>query len=266
MKRNPLPLWAAAALAVPLLATAQDEALSEIPVTALSPETAAAAPATSARWALGLRAGSSGLGAELALGLSERFDLRAGYYGGTYSGSVNYDGIDYDADLKAQAGALMLDFRPFAGGFRITAGVYSAPPDIAFRHIANNDSYEIGGAQYTADGRLDGDIDLGGVTPYAGIGWGGGSGRAPGFGMSLDVGVMFAQSPSISLQATGRACNSSVLACDPNGLSGFDVNDPSDPRAQTFQDELEQERQNVEDDVSNYNLWPVISLGVHYRF
>ncbi len=131
--------------------------------------------------------------------------------------------------------------------------------------MANNKTYQIGGAEYTADGRLDGDIDLGGVTPYAGIGWGGGSG-APGFAMSLDVGVMIAQSPSIALQATGRACNSSVLACDPNGLAGFDVNDPNDARAQTFRDELEQERQNVEDDVSSYKLWPVLSLGLHYRF
>jgi hypothetical protein len=265
MMRIQHSLWFAVALSAPALAGAQDDTLAEIPVSPLSPETAAVPAPAGGRWALGLRAGSSGLGAELALGLSARFDLRAGYYGGTYSDSVNYDGIDYDADLEAQAGAVMLDFRPFAGGFRVTAGVYSAPPDIVFRHTANNDSYEIGGAEYTADGQLDGDIDLGGVTPYAGIGWGGGSG-APGFAMSLDVGVMFAQSPSISLQASGRACNSSLLACDPNGLTGFDVNDPDDARAQTFRDELEQERRNVEDDVSNYKLWPVLSLGVHYRF
>ncbi len=116
MKQSRLAWLFAAGLAVPGTAGAQDDALTEIPVTPLSSETTATEPAVSSgRFALGLRAGSSGLGLELALGLSERFDVRAGYYGGTYSHSVNYDGIDYDGSLKAQAGSAMLDFRPFGG-------------------------------------------------------------------------------------------------------------------------------------------------------
>ncbi len=175
------------------------------------------------------------------------------------------DGIDYDGDFRFNAGAVMLDYRPFAGGFRISAGGYTGAPEIKLVAEGDNEQFDVGNRQYTADGRLDGDIDLGGAAPYVGIGWGGRP-SGTGFGFSFDVGVMFTSSPGISLTATGNACDSTVVACNPNGLAGFDVNDPNDPRAQAFQSELEQERQNLEDDAKDYKYWPVVNLGVHYRF
>lgn len=247
-----------------VLGVAQAE-LSTIPVESLDSGSTPAAVETPSRFALGIRAGTSGLGAELSMRLSPRFDVRAGYYGGSYSDEVNYDGIDYDGELSIGAGSLMLDFRPFAGAFRVSAGAFTTTPDIDFSHVANDETLQIGNAEYTADGRLDGSVDLGDVAPYAGIGWGGGSSDS-GLGFSLDIGVVFAESPAIALQATGRACNSTVAGCDPDGFTGFDVNDPDDARAQVFRDELEQERQNAESDVADYDLYPVVSLGLHYRF
>lgn len=214
---------------------------------------------------VGLRVGSGGIILDYAHALGTHFDLRGGYALGKVSQEVEEDGIDYDADVEFASALAMLDYRPFAGGFRVSAGAYSRAPDITLLTRAEDEQYEIGDSEYTASGRLDGDIDLGAVTPYLGIGWGGTTGGT-GLGWSVDVGVMLADAPSAEFVANGRACDSSLFACDPDGPLGFDVNDPDDPRAQAFRSELEDEEDNVEAELEDLRYWPVVSLGVHYRF
>src|SRR5690606_18211267 len=130
--------------------------------------------------------------------------------------------------------------------------------------IGNNDQYEVGGREYTATGRIDGDVDFGSAAPYLGLGWGGTT-SGTGFGLSFDAGVLFADAPAVALAAQGRACDSTLTACDPSGPSGFDV-ESSDLRAQAFRDELDNEREEVEQDIEGLRYWPVVSLGLHYRW
>jgi hypothetical protein len=214
---------------------------------------------------VGLRVGSGGIVLDYAHALGTRFDLRGGFALGKVGREIEEDGIDYDADVEFASVLGMLDYRPFAGGFRISAGAYSRAPEVALLTRGEDEQYQIGNNEYTASGRLDGDIDFGAVTPYLGIGWGGTTGGA-GFGWSADVGVMIADAPSVELVANGRACSSTLLACDPDGPFGFDVNDPDDPRARAFRSELEREEDNVEAEIEDLRYWPVVSLGLHYRF
>lgn len=214
---------------------------------------------------LALRAGSGGIVLEYAYGLGSAVDLRVGYAFGSFSGTVEEDDIDYDGDVEFGAVQAMLDYKPFGGGFRVSAGAYSSAPQIALVARGDNDQYRIGNSEYTVTGRLDGDIDLGSFAPYVGIGWGGTT-RDTGLGLSIDAGVMFADVPAVSLAAQGRACNSTLTSCNPDGLTGFDVNDPNDPRAATFRSELERERATFEQEIDDLRYWPVVSLGLHYRF
>lgn len=214
---------------------------------------------------VGLRLGTGGIGIEYGYGIGARIDLRAGYAFGRLSRTAEVDDIDYETEYRVGALFGMLDLRPFASGFRISVGGYSQAPSVDFFTVADNDEYQIGNSRYTADGRLDGDVDLGAFTPYAGIGWGG-STAGEGFGFSVDAGLMFADAPRVRLAATGRACDSSLVACDPaSPIFGFDVNS-SDARAVEFQDALEQERRNYEKDIERERYWPVLSVGLHYRF
>ncbi len=229
----------------------------------------AAGPAAAEGNGLGARVGSGGIALEYTHGLGERLDLRAGYALATYRDTFAQDDIDYEGEIQYGAALAMLDYRPLGGGFRLSAGAYSRAPEVDLVAEGQNEEYQVGNERYTATGRLDGDIDLGALAPYLGIGWGGSS-AGTGFGLSFDVGVMFADAPSVSLAAQGRACRSTLVACDPadtNPLTGgFDVNDPSDPRAQAFRTELENEERNVEDEIADLRYWPVVSLGLHYRF
>lgn len=213
----------------------------------------------------GLRLGSGGITAEYAHPLGERFALRGGYGFGTLRLGLDHNGTDYNADLRYRAVLGMLDYRPFAGGFRVSAGAYSRPPEIALLVSGENKRIQLGVREYTATGRIDGHVDLGGAAPFLGFGWGG-SPAGRGFGLSFEAGVMFADAPGVTLRAQGRACESTLLTCSPEGPFAFDVNSPNDPRAQTFRAELENEERALEDDLKDLRYFPVINLGLHYRF
>jgi len=213
---------------------------------------------------LGVSVGSTGIGADYRFGLGRYLDLRAGYQFGRYQHSIDQGNNRYDGTLKIHAGTLMADLKPFAGGFRISGGFYTGSPALKLK-ASGLQQYKFGSAVYNGDLKIDGDINLGSSAPYAGIGWGGTT-NGRGFGMTADIGVLFTRSPDVSLNATGTACDASTLSsCNPNGLDGFSVTS-NDPRALAFQQARVKEIAKIEDDSKNYKYWPVINLGLVYRF
>lgn len=235
--------------------------LSAVPVLLL----ALAAPSMGAAsdQAIGMQLGSAGLGVEYLLRLTDHADLRAGYWLGALSQDREQDGVEYEARARAQALSVIAQLRPFAGGFRINVGAYSRPPVVEL-DARGRDEYDLGNARYTGDLVLDGEIDWNGVTPYVGVGWGGTS-LGQGWGMSFDLGVLVLGDTRAHLDVSGRACDSSVLNCDPNGPTGFDVKGNT-PQAREFQDNVDAEERRIEQDGDDLGLWPVMMLGLHYRF
>ena len=103
----------------------------------------------------------------------------------------------------------------------------------------------IGDTDYTPAqvGTLSGDVEIDGIAPYIGIGWGDPMDRSKRWGFYCDFGVVFTDSPDVTLSANG------TLASDP-----------------AFQANLAKERNEIEDDLEPFKFYPVISLGVYYRF
>lgn len=249
-----------------LLASSCALAQESAPAEAAAVEPAAETAGAGSPLGLGLRLGTTGIGIDLGYGLNRYVDLRAGYNFGSYSGEQEEDGIDYDGELKISAATFMVDLKPFAGGFRITAGLYTGSPelDLNAKSRSTSEEFEIGDRTYLGDGlALDGGIDLGSTAPYLGIGWGGTT-NGRGLGVSFDLGVLFTKSPDVSLLASGRVCDATDGACDPVA-DGFDVNADT-PEANAFQAQLTNEVANIEDDAKDFKLWPVVNLGLHYRF
>ncbi|MGB0955510.1 MAG: hypothetical protein ACPGZP_05860 [Panacagrimonas sp.] len=213
---------------------------------------------------VGSNIGTDGASIDMALPVTPYVDLRLGGSFGRPEFSSTQEGIDYDATVRFSSARLVLDLKPNAGAFRITAGLYTSAPDIDLE-ANGQDDYEIGGRVFRADLNLDSDVDLGGAAPYLGIGWGG-TNNTRGWGLSADLGVMFTQSPEVSVRASGIACDATLdPGCSPAGPEGFDVNS-ADPRAIAFQNELERERQDLEDKADDYRFWPVLRVGINYRF
>ncbi|OOG24552.1 hypothetical protein B1C78_08600 [Thioalkalivibrio denitrificans] len=199
---------------------------------------AAAGPAAAeGSFAIGLKAGTPGLGLEATARVTDRLNLRAGYYGFNYSTEIDDGEITYEGDLRLSTFGVLGDWHPYGGSFRITAGLFHNGNE--FKGSAEGD-LEVGDDTY--DVRLDATIDWRSMAPYLGMGYGnplqGGRWR-----FSADAGVMFTGSPDVRLKASGDG-----------------TNDPG------FEENRRREERNLKDEVKDFRFYPVVSVGVSYRF
>lgn len=193
--------------------------------------------------------------------------MRVGYDFGSLNRNGEEEGIDYSGKLKFSAARFLADIRPFGGGFRITAGLYTGAPELTLRAEGQSDEpTEIGDSEYNFDGLLRGKVDLGSTAPYVGLGWGG-SASTRGFGFSNEIGVLFTGAPGVDLNVVrGRFCDASADEnCDPNAAGSFEVNDGSLQSTQLLA-EVEAERAELEDDTKDFKMWPILRFTIHYRF
>lgn len=192
--------------------------------------------------AVELKAGTLGTGLEVNYAINSKFTVGLGLNKFSRSTSDSADNIDYDVDLDLQTFALLGSYHPFAGTFRLTGGIMNNGNELKMKAKPTG-TYDIGGATYTAAqvGSLAATVDFNTLVPYLGLGWG--KSATSGFGATFDIGVLFQGSPNVSFTANG------TLASDP-----------------TFQANLKQEEANAEDDIKGFTMYPVISLGLNYRF
>lgn len=210
-------------------------------------------PAAAADVAIGGKAGTLGLGAELTVGLGRQWSGRFGVNGFNYSERREASDIEYDAEAELRTADALLDFHPGGRGFRLTAGAVwngtkvegsSLPPASGF--------YDIGGVQVPVNllGTLDAEADFDPFAPYVGIGWGNAVGANQKVGFSFDVGAIFQGQANVELTP--------VIA------PGSPLNTPIAREA--LQILIEREEREMEDDVADYEVYPVVSIGVTYRF
>jgi hypothetical protein len=200
------------------------------------------------------KAGTLGGGVELTVGLSPQWNVRLGGNAFNYTDHRReVSGIFYDAKARLRTGTALLDFHPGGGGFRLSAGaIYndtridgsSLPPASGF--------YDIGGVQVPASlvGTLDGQIKFDRLVPYAGLGWGNAVGPGGRVRFAADLGAIF--------QGRGKA------TLTPQIPAGSPLNAPV--ARQALQLLLNREEAEIEKDVANYTVYPVVSIGVSYRF
>ncbi|MEM9404185.1 MAG: hypothetical protein AAGA44_17080 [Pseudomonadota bacterium] len=202
----------------------------------------AALPAR-AEFSLGVKAGTLGIGVEGTYTLNEKWSLRGGLNTFEYSFDDDVDDVTYDGDLDLSSVALLGDFRPTAGGFRITGGAIINNNEI----VAVADpvpTYELGENVYTLAevGELSADVTFDDVAPYLGIGYDFGAESNWRFG--FDLGVLFQGDPEPGINSTGG-----TLSNDP-GLRA----------------DLDAEEDSFVDDLDGFDIYPVVSLGVQYAF
>ncbi|MFQ5680546.1 MAG: hypothetical protein ACE5GG_00605 [Candidatus Omnitrophota bacterium] len=196
------------------------------------------------RFALSLKAGTLGGGAEGVLRLTRNINARLGVNAFQYTYSGTESDVKYDLDLNLLSFSGLVDWFPFSGSFHLSGGalVNRNKLDLTAQSAA---SYIIGNTTYTSAqlGTLTGELDFKELAPYAGIGWGNPFGREGRWTFVLDLGVMFQGAPNVSLSADGS-------------LSGNAA----------FQADLAREEENLEDEIGNFEFYPVASFGITYRF
>jgi len=201
---------------------------------------AVTAPAAVAEVGLGVKGGTLGVGVEGTFALAGGLNLRAGVNNYTYGYSDSASDINYDIDLDLESYALVLDWHPFSGTFKLTAGLFSNKNRAAMRATPTG-TVTIGGTPYPAAtvGTLRGHVDFKKTAPYAGLGWGNAAGKTRGFGFSAELGVLFQGAPDVTLTSSN----------------------PAVP-----QSDLDAEARDIEKDLDDLKAYPVISLGFSFQF
>jgi len=196
------------------------------------------------RFAIAGRGGTLGLGGDLIVNVLPDLNGRFGAAFFDLSLNPEIDGIEYDFDLNLRTFPLSADWYPFDDSFHITAGIVINDTDTGL-DARSNQNIMIGDHIYGAAelGTVRGDVSFNHVAPYIGIGWGNAFGREKRWGFMTDLGVAFIGSPEVSLSASGP------IAGDP-----------------IFEDDIKQEEQDVEDDLEDFKIYPVLSLSLFFRF
>ena len=193
---------------------------------------------------IGIRAGTLGLGVEIEKPITRSIGARIGGNYFTYHYSGTEDNIDYNFDLDLQSVTAILDWHPFDGSFRMSVGILLNGNELeaTARGAA---TYEIGDSTYSSSnvGTLKGEIDFNDIAPYLGIGFDTSFGKERGWGFTFEIGILYQGSPEVDLSADGP------IASNP-----------------TFQQDLAKEEERLEDELDGFEYYPVIAVGLLYRF
>lgn len=200
--------------------------------------------------ALGARAATTGLGAELSLPLGSRFALRAAATAGAWDVEFDSDDITYDGEVDLSSVLAVADLHPFGGTFRLSAGALvhdntlegSAP----VRDLLLGEGIEIPPGLGDL-GRLVATATVDSPAPYAGLGWGSAP-RGGGWSLSLDLGVAWHGEPDVTVRYGGPLPLDAILGA---------------PLVEQLRAEEEAE---LEAELADYDLFPVVAVGVGYRF
>lgn len=189
--------------------------------------------------------GTMGGAIEGQVKVNDLFQFRAGANYLTFDETIDVDQISYDGDLDFSGFGAFVDVHPFGGSFFVTGGAYAGDKSIDL--LATSDvSVEIGGLTFTPAeyGRLEVDVAFDDVAPFVGAGFDTTFQGDGNWGFHILAGAALFGSGDVTLEAVGGTLS----------------NDP------ILQAELAREIQDIEDEIEDYELWPVVQIGLSYRF
>ena len=207
-----------------------------------------ASGAVNADFGIGAKAGTLGLGLEGRWSPLPWVDVRIGVNQFDYDASGSQAGIEYDSTLALDTYYVTGNFRFPLSPFRVTAGVFSNGNELQMTsQDTGGADLTIGGISFSAAdfGTLQSTTSFEKTSPYLGFGY---DFEVFGkVGLNFDLGVLWQGEPTVSLTASG-------LESAPTQVQAL------------LEPALEAERLELEDEISDFKAWPVISLAFIYNF
>ena len=194
------------------------------------------------------RISTLGGGLEVAQGLTPWLGLRAGANYFTYGYEATESGNDYDFDLELKSFGLFADIHPFKQAFRISIGFLINGNGVnGTASLATGEKFELDGTEYQLIGNSAGiDLSYNTFAPYAGIGWDTTFGDDDNWGFVFDLGVVYSGSPELAISAAVNSTNQTII--------------------DQFEEDKNKEITQLQDDLNQFEFWPVLSAGIVYQF
>jgi hypothetical protein len=208
-------------------------------------------------WAVGFKASTLGTGIEIATPLAGRINLRSGFNFFAFNDPFSIDGVNYTARLHLQSSQTTLDW--FVGGFHISPGIlYVKNSMSAPLFVGPGQTFVLGTQTFlnSVDDPVTGSSSVIFPRTFAPLllfGYGNLLPRSGGhLSLPIEAGVAYTGAAQINVALNGTACVT-------EGCVSFSQN----ADAQKF---LKQEINILNEDLKRYPVFPILSLGLAYRF
>ncbi len=198
---------------------------------------------------ISLKAGTLGAGLEYSTDINSHFGLRAGINAYDANKSFTKSDLTYDASVDLRTYSLIADYFPFENGFKLSGGAMYNGNKASVIANSNGATYTLGDTTYTSAevGSVKGNIDFNKIAPYLGLGYDSAKTKKSGFSFSAEAGALFQGSPKASLEAE----------------YGSTV---SDAQKVLINDNLKAEEAQLNSDLRSFKIYPVVSIGIGYKF
>jgi len=203
-------------------------------------------PLAPERFAVGLTAGSDGIGGDLQYSLNRYLVLRGRgtWLEATYSG--NSDSLHYSGRFDLSEGGGFVDLHPFANAFTLSVGAVTGPRRVdlsaSYRTAITYQGQTLSPAQL---GTVGGAATLSPTAPFVGLGFDNTFTTRGRIGIKLLAGVAFSRQLQVQLHPT----------------SGLATVYP-----QIIEADLVQTEQEIRKDGDILSAYPQVSAGLTYRF
>ena len=188
------------------------------------------------------KVGTLGLGADITCGLGMEWNARVGLNAMNYGSDLDMDIGDVDGDLSLLTIPFMLDWHPSGGSYRFTGGVIINNNEVELT-AGPGEVLEFNGRRYEVDD-FDGLVSFSEVAFYVGVGYGNAVSVKSRWHFAADIGLMFHGTPDAT---------ASAVAAIPSQQTSLDA-------------DLAVEVNELNDDISGFIFYPVVSVGVSYTF
>jgi hypothetical protein len=188
--------------------------------------------------------GTEGVGIGFSEPLGTRDNVRAEFNGFALSHNFSTNDLNYDGRAKIYHGGLYLDFFPAPATvpFRFTAGMIIGGDNVSGDATSMTGNVKINGTEYSTNGEtVHAKAKYPTVRPYIGIGFGHTPIAQKGFSAFFDAGVTYGR-PDVTLDV------------------------PADIVAEAGQANVDAERQQLQDKADKWRWYPIVKVGVTYRF
>jgi hypothetical protein len=195
-------------------------------------------------FAAGMGIGSEGIGIQGTTAIIPRtLNLNIGVNYLHLSRSFKSSNVNYNGGVNLQGEPITLSWFPFHGNFDVTAGVFINQNSFDVTGTPSGGTYTINNHTYLAQqvGTLSGNTHFNGAAPYVGIGWGDpmDGGRLT---LTANVGALYQGAPNVALSASGSSSNPQLAS------------------------DVQAEQAKLNSKLSGYQWWPVMGVGLMYRF